>query len=745
MKIKVIAVFLIVVLLSFIFVPTSNAVVTGNDLIKINGKTITKTTTIDQVNNMFGSPKIETESAFGGKGYSYYDDNYTYYLFLETNAEGKIMSYGGIGGDFEAREYYDGGIDDGYFWNLSGTVLSDFDTNVIYGALEYNCNSDEVNTYWENYQNDSSTYLYGLQKHSIAVSQVLAKRNGDEFPQTYADEEVFYISEQLKYNKSSLYDYAKNAGKTQAIYSIGTRNKIFDSELPNPIYLGSQTENYSRPESFKYMMYDINVTDYESSWKRANISYMFINPSFLDERESVTLTEEETKKLEAAKAEYAKYLEKAQQINQTGGSFFETEAQYKELPLESGKIKDIVLESVTDYLNVARAGIGIRTLTLNKDIADAAQHKAVLVYYNSNNGFESGHFPEQPTGVSDEFYNKAQSYMNENLYHGNVQMSILNALNDGYGDPISCGHRYNLLEPGYTQWGVGQAGEGLSISIQGCHKFSGYQSFDNELVAWPSNGIMPVDFINGAIGNWTAQFYKNYSVTDDTEVTIKCLNTGTTYEITKEDDGKNGKILRTTGSRLVTFRDDNLTYENGDVFQITLHNMKNDATGEITDYTYRSVFYNFYNSTDSSEITDIELDKTEVELSVGGSQRVLATALPEDAGNKLMRFISQNENIAKVRQDGKITGVNPGTTTITVVCGTVVKNITVKVNEYLRGDINNDGNLTVADLNYGLRKLGLGGITEDEIKRGDVTGEGEYTVADLNRLLRYLGGVLKEL
>ena len=65
--------------------------------------------------------------------------------------------------------------------------------------------------------------------------------------------------------------------------------------------------------------------------------------------------------------------------------------------------------------------------------------------------------------------------------------------------------------------------------------------------------------------------------------------------------------------------------------------------------------------------------------------------------------------------------------------------------KYLKGDINNDGQLTVADLNYGLRKLGTGGITEEEIKRGDVTGEGEYTVADLNRLLRYLGGVLEEL
>ena len=742
MKIKLISIFLIIILLSFVFIPTSNALVTGNDLIKINGKTITKTTTIEQVNSMFGSPKIETESAFGGKGYSYYDDNYTYYLFLETNENGEIKSYGAIEGNFEAKKHQNGDIDDMRVSYLGGSVISDFDTNVIYGTIEYNCNSNDVNTYWENYKKDSSTYLYGLQKHSIAVSKVLAKRRGKEFPQTYADEEVFYTSEQLKYNGSSLYEYAENVGKTKAIYRISSnKNKTFYEDLPNPMYLGSKTENYSKPENFKYMLYDMNVTDYESSSKKANFDFLFVDPSFLDERESVTLTDEENSKLEAAKAEYENYTEKAEEINKIPGSFFEVEPQYSNLPLEAGKTKDIVLEAVTDFLNVARAGIGVRTLSLNKDIADAAQHKATLVVYNNSHGYEGSHFPDQPEGVSDEFYNKAQSYMNENLYGGDIQMSIVNALNDGYGDPVECGHRYNLLEPGYTEWGAGEA------AGQGCHKFSGYESFDNELVAWPSNGIMPMDLINYSIGNWTARFYKNYSVTADTEVTIECLNTGATYEITKENANGNDKFLQTTGSRLITFRDDNLTYENGDVFKITLHNMKNDATGEIEDYTYRSVFYRFYDSGEETNVTDIELNKTNMELSMGASERILAKVVPDNASNKLMRFTSQNENIAKVRQDGTIIGVNSGTTTITVVCGMVTKTITVKVNEYLRGDINNDGRLTVADLTYGARKLGEGTLTEEEIKikRGDVTGEGRYTVADLNRLSRYIGGVLENL
>lgn len=49
----------------------------SNELIKVNNKTITKTTTISQINSMFGNYKLETDNAFGGKTYSYHDDVYT--------------------------------------------------------------------------------------------------------------------------------------------------------------------------------------------------------------------------------------------------------------------------------------------------------------------------------------------------------------------------------------------------------------------------------------------------------------------------------------------------------------------------------------------------------------------------------------------------------------------------------------------------------------------------------------------
>ena len=63
----------------------------------------------------------------------------------------------------------------------------------------------------------------------------------------------------------------------------------------------------------------------------------------------------------------------------------------------------------------------------------------------------------------------------------------------------------------------------------------------------------------------------------------------------------------------------------------------------------------------------------------------------------------------------------------------------------LKGDINNDGKITVLDLNYGLGKLSKKLLTEDDIQRGDVTGDGKYTILDLNKVLGYLSGKIEEL
>lgn len=64
------------------------------------------------------------------------------------------------------------------------------------------------------------------------------------------------------------------------------------------------------------------------------------------------------------------------------------------------------------------------------------------------------------------------------------------------------------------------------------------------------------------------------------------------------------------------------------------------------------------------EVDTISLDKSEVTIKEGSTYTLVPTITPEDATNKLVIWTSEDENIATV-EDGKITAVAEGTTTIT--------------------------------------------------------------------------------
>ena len=709
---------------------------TSNELLKFKDYMIEKDTTIEQINSEFGQPRIEFDSPFGGSAYTYYDDEYTWMLHIETNSEGKIKGFGCINGEFMSKRYAQGDEYSSVVSYMSGTAIYD-DDNKVNGVYEYNVTSSDVKTYKTNFIS-SSDYLYNLQKSALVVSKILAKKHNYDFPQTYIDEDIFYMNEELKDNGTDLYNFGKDTGKSKYISLVLSRTDFCDYELPNPLMLGRYTENYTRAENYKYVFYDMKLLDKDTF--KIFTTIVFVDPSFMEQKETVSLTDNEITLLDAVREKYKEYNEHGQAIVRN----FDVEPQYEEVPLVAGKWSDMALLMVTDYINLARTGLGLHELELNQDIADAAQHKAALVVYNNLNGYTSGHYPEQPEGVDDDFFNKAQSYMTENLYTGDIQTSIVSALNDGYGDPVECGHRYNLLDPSATEWGAGAVGSGLSLGWQGVHKFSRFESYTNELVAWPSNGIFTMDLAYNGIGNWTARFYKNYSVSSDTEVTIKCLNSGKTYEITNEDKNTSGKFLQVTGSDLVTFRDDTIAYESGDVFEITLHNVTNKSTGTKTDYTYRSVFMSM---TQINEIgvTDIELSETNIELLPGESKAIDSKITPEDATNKMLKYTSSNEDIATVRQDGTIYAKSAGTAIITVAsCSSTgfSKTITVVVKgdttepeepvnpgEFLKGDLDRNGVVNANDAVVAL-DLYKGTATDEDIQIGDMNNDGVLNAND---------------
>ena len=77
-------------------------------------------------------------------------------------------------------------------------------------------------------------------------------------------------------------------------------------------------------------------------------------------------------------------------------------------------------------------------------------------------------------------------------------------------------------------------------------------------------------------------------------------------------------------------------------------------------------------------VTEIKLDKYEVNITVGSKDMPWVTMLPEDAENKAEIWESDNTSVATVDKYGNITGVSEGSCTVTVTSADN-KNVSAKV------------------------------------------------------------------
>ena len=97
-------------------------------------------------------------------------------------------------------------------------------------------------------------------------------------------------------------------------------------------------------------------------------------------------------------------------------------------------------------------------------------------------------------------------------------------------------------------------------------------------------------------------------------------------------------------------------------------------------------------------VIDLELNVEQLTMQEGDSFIIIPSIYPIDASNKNVKYSVENQTIAQVSSDGKITGKSQGTTTITVITedGNITKTITVNVVPRIGEDeINWDSSLKV--------------------------------------------------
>lgn len=148
------------------------------------------------------------------------------------------------------------------------------------------------------------------------------------------------------------------------------------------------------------------------------------------------------------------------------------------------------------------------------------------------------------------------------------------------------------------------------------------------------------------------------------------------------------------------------------------------------------------NISDSSNyvaVSSIILNKTSCELyGIGDELTLVATILPENATNKVVNWMSSNESICTV-DNGTIVAMDYGTCVIIAssVDGNhiAICNVTVVQKTDLPGDVNNDGEINIADINAIINIILGSHVDDGTFTRADVNGDGEVNIADINAVI----------
>lgn len=706
-----------------------------NALIIVGGKTVTKDMGLSDVKELFGEPKLETESVFGGSAYTFYGDDYADYLYIETNDKDGIAAFGSISEGFRTAQYSFGDQDDYY---VSGTKMTDSNDKIL-GYVGYYFPNISISSseYQDIFFSDINKYDTAVCRHTVLMFNAVSKLYGSDTPVVF-DENTYAYNLQLAENGSNLIDYAENTGKEgyTKFSSMGSYMSI--NGYFNPLFFAKSAVNYNAPQNINHAVFTFYLKD-------GNPYYVngYANPDIFNSV-SAEYTEEEK---ETISKMHDMYVESVELYNSGVKNYFTEQPSYDYLPINPGKINDNVLQGALMFLNCIRVGAGLSELQLDETLCEGAQAKSIYTVYLSRNSISnpSPHYPPKVEGISDEFYELCQIGSGENLFWGEALSSIYKALDDSAGDPIDAGHRYNLLDPYYTSMGIGASTSG-NMSSQGVHKFSGYEKSDIDLVSWPSKGVTPTGAFYRNTFNWTAAFYSDYSFTSDSSVNVKLLNTGSEWNFSSSDPNSSSHYFYRRGSK-VSFYDDNLSVSQGDVYLVTLKNVKNEETGAIEDYSYRSVIEDVYSTGGEGEITSVKLDKNSAGMKVGETLKLSASLEPSAPSNAMVYWSTSDSTVAEVSPNGVVKAVGTGTVTITAkaedggLSDTCVITVTDKGEEQnpVMGDLNLDGEVSIEDATLLQSYLAkLKNLTEEQLSAADVNNDGVIDINDVTYIQKII-------
>ena len=444
-----------------ISIPVKAEASVDGKLITVGGKTVTKNMKIDDVKKMFGEPKLTTPSYWDGYAYTFYGKDYSDYLYLETDSDGKIVCYGSVSPGFETNKYSYGEKVNPYA--RAGCEAKD-DDGKLYAVIYYTkFHLDAYKRFTENLTENNRN----LCKHAVEMWDAISYLYGYKTA-TYFDEKLFNIGAQLADNHSDLYDYCKSTNQSSCYQLMTGRKATFlEYFYPNPLEFAKNARNYECPKgnAIGFMYYPAGEEN-DDYW----IMEGFVNKELLADWKSVAYTEREKELLENSRKYYTNSVNTVNSMK----SYYEIKPSYDSIKnIEGGKLSKEVAKGAVDYLNAIRVGAGLNPLEYSEQLSMDAQCKSTYTVYLAKNNIKnsSPHNPPKVEGLSDEYYSKCQSGNGENLYScGIISTSIIDSISSelddsqGTGQYYNRGHRYNLLNPEWKY--IGSEEEKVPQSIK---------------------------------------------------------------------------------------------------------------------------------------------------------------------------------------------------------------------------------------------------------------------------------------
>lgn len=247
-------------------------------------------------------------------------------------------------------------------------------------------------------------------------------------------------------------------------------------------------------------------------------------------------------------------------------SEFDAFPSYTQTPYEPGKLSDATLENALNALNTVRFIAGLDEVSLSDNYNDLAQAGTLVNAVND----ELTHSPSQPSGMSDELYEKClegTSSSNIGWGYGSLAENIIYGwMSDADSSNISrVGHRRWCLNPSMKQTGFGNTGKYYAM-----YAFDGvWNETEYYGVSWPAQ-IMPAELF-GNNDPWSISM--GYQV-DPSNVNVNLV---------RKSDGKRWSFSQTAADGYfnvennnygkkgcIIFRPDNISYSAGDSFEVTI-------------------------------------------------------------------------------------------------------------------------------------------------------------------------------